>query len=210
MRNKGVSFLADVLLIGLIPLVVSAVILLGLVGVDLKDLLLSTGKEGACETSIFKLSLKEKIFSGTINELRCPTDKIEVHEKAIETIAESMVDCWNRYGKGKRDFLSNAFGIDSYCFVCSEVNVDGTLNVNELIGYLNERKIAGVSYWDYLDTPSFVGELKDEIYVVYVYSFRSFPYEKPFMGKNTKRVMVFSPEKLTNMCRTEVYIGREF
>jgi len=208
-KKKGVSFSSSVL-IGLILLVVSAIILLGLVGVDLKDLLLSTGKEGACETSLFRLSLKEKFSFGDIHELKCPTDKIEAHEKAVETIAESMVDCWNRYGKGKRDFLSNAFGLDYYCFICSGITIDGDVDLSELMGYLRERKIAGVSYWDYLDRPSFEGELKDKINVVYVYALRSFPYEKPFMGKNTKKIVVFSPEKLANMCITDIYIGREF
>lgn len=58
-------------------------------------------------------------------DLRCKKDFIESEaigqEEVFEEVSNSMLRCWQRYGSGEEDFLSNFNSDGSWCFTCAKL-----------------------------------------------------------------------------------------
>ncbi len=77
--------------------------------------------------------------------------------KAYKEIADSMVDCWNAFDRGKTDFIK-AMGRETFCFPCRAVVFDEKIKKEnaKIVGferYLNEKNTRGQNsptYMQYL------------------------------------------------------------
>ncbi len=90
--------------------------------------------------------------------------------KAYKEIADSMIDCWNAFERGKTDFL-NSIKKDTFCFPCraivfsDEIKKEGT----QMIGfskYLNEQNTKGKNsptYMQYLANDNFYTLEKEDL-----------------------------------------------
>ncbi|MFH1209164.1 MAG: hypothetical protein V1663_00020 [archaeon] len=78
------------------------------------------------------------------------TIKKDNNEQEIyETLARSMYDCWDMYGRGKIDFFSDwdSFQGDTHCRICTKINVDqdinGKINIDRFEEYLSKHNAPG-------------------------------------------------------------------
>jgi len=113
----------------------------------------------ACETSV-DLRAKGKIAGHTLlSNLECETYNSTIddtNEEIIkETIATEMFSCWNMFGEGEVDFLSDYdFGKgDNWCHICSRIEFgDDVPMINDFDGYLRDTEIPiiGESFYSYI------------------------------------------------------------
>ena len=90
--------------------------------------------------------------------------------KAYEDIANSMIDCWRTFDRGKSDFI-NAVEKEPFCFQCRAISFSDEIKKEKLImvgfnSYLNDQKIAGKSspsYIQYLANDNLYNMSEEEI-----------------------------------------------
>jgi hypothetical protein len=125
-----------------------AVVVLGFLLPPLARTMTREGDKKACQAWV---SIQAGATPGGIpvKEINsaCTTQKEEFEtgdkEKLYESLAYSMYDCWDMYGRGKTDFLSDLKlpweKYPFYCFICSRITVDkkGELDMDEFAEYLN-------------------------------------------------------------------------
>lgn len=142
MDRKGIS---EMVLIGLIVLLASAIVMGYATGI-IAGMIKGKSDVEMCRTSVelnAQSILNEQIFSTAIN---CPSDNITIKDvkKAKETIANSMYDCWYKFGEYKLDFIKSKYG--KYCYLCSKIDFDESLAKKNLVDfgdYLENKKIQG-------------------------------------------------------------------
>lgn len=66
-------------------------------------------------------------FFSNIN-VQCKKDRISISEDDKETVfrevADSMYRCWNRYGSGEHDFMSNVDTEGEWCYTCAKIDFE--------------------------------------------------------------------------------------
>jgi hypothetical protein len=81
-----------------------------------------------CETQVNLHSVE--IFEGKLpGELdQCETNSFEVNEDDEEEIkkilADEMYYCWDQFGEGRKDFISEWRTTGRWCFICSRIDYD--------------------------------------------------------------------------------------
>jgi hypothetical protein len=117
-----------------------------------------------CKTQVnlHSIDVAELKFPGKIDQ--CVTNNIEIdskdEEEIKETIAYEMYDCWDQFGEGKKDFMTE-WSDDKWCFICSRIDFDKSVNkeyptVGNFDVYLRETKFPyfrenkTVNFYDYL------------------------------------------------------------
>jgi len=106
----------------------------------------SASSKSSCEESVLLKAKAKNLKLESKVDLQCETTKLkidEINKKNTRKIADAMYDCWDQFGGGKVDFLSDwdFGGTDTFCFICSKVEFDSSIKGNKLdLGaYLNEN-----------------------------------------------------------------------
>ena len=117
----------------------------------------------SCKTSVL-LRAKSKILGNPIlDDLNCETNAFSIESKNEEIIKEQiateMFSCWNMFGEGETDFLSDRdFGKgDNWCHICSRIDFDNNVErdvpvVEDFDQYLRDEEIPiiGKSFYAYI------------------------------------------------------------
>lgn len=134
-----------------------------------------------------------KLLGGNVPGELTQCDPIEVEfdendgeEAIMETMSYEMYSCWNRFGEGEVDFISNWDGGDKKCYVCAIMDFDKNLQAttpeirgfdnylrDEEFPYFKENK--NVSFYEYLYgehnvesmSNEFIIDTKDTNYIVF-------------------------------------------
>lgn len=105
-------------------------------------------------------------FFSNLN-LKCKKDYIKIdstkQDKVFTTIGDEMKRCWNRYGEGKYDFLSNYdSATGTWCFVCGELDFSDDAQIkpiykfNDFIDWSKKTKLmlangSQTTYYNYIN-----------------------------------------------------------
>ena len=89
---------------------------------------------------------------------------VEKKEKVFELIAKRARSCWERYGSGELDFMSNYDTTGEYCFPCSKIAFEEkntNYDYEEFINWIqnnrpenNDKTYAELTNFQYYDTSS--------------------------------------------------------
>jgi hypothetical protein len=150
------------ILIGIIITLVVAGILFVVVKIILDNANEAASRK-ACETSV-DIRAKGKIAGHTLlSNLECETYNMTIdstNEEIIKNqIATEMFSCWNMFGEGKVDFLSdNDFGKgDNWCHICSRIDFNDKVQkevpkLNDFDQYLKDTEIPiiGKTFYEHI------------------------------------------------------------
>ncbi len=161
-------------IVALVLLLVSFVVLVGY-ALYVKISLDKSGDIEGCKLSVLSRSIKG--LRETNLPVDCPIVKINIlskndrkvkneenifvdnQEQIKEAIAKEMYDCWNKFGKGELDFVSD-FELfeDRACYVCSQINFgsidrlvpeDGFIKNYEAYLIETDAPLRNISYYKY-------------------------------------------------------------
>jgi hypothetical protein len=129
------------------------------------DLTTTVAEDANCKKSVaLKSSSTVKLYE-FIEELNhnCKTEykelKTDVKTENLKSISNSMTKCWDRFGAGEFDFLSNFDTEGNWCFTCAKLHSDESINPisfsTDLIPYQKNNSItlsngSSIFYYDYM------------------------------------------------------------
>jgi hypothetical protein len=111
----------------------------------------ATSDNSAVKAATFFYNIDKKCSKDDI------TEKLETKDEKFQLIGDRMVSCWERYGKGQYDFMSNINTEGNWCFTCGAIEFtdsDEVYDYNEFIKWTNNTKLKRnneeITYHDYV------------------------------------------------------------
>lgn len=115
---------------------------------------------------------------------KCQKDDIKIKEtskdKTFEVLSERMLSCWDRYGKGEYDFMSNLNTDGNWCFTCGAATFSNTGEVYDFNEYVEWTKTHNIKLKNGTEIPYYN-------YVAMKYSDYN---EQEFMEMNTALIQL--------------------
>lgn len=156
-------------LVSIIVILITALIFFKFQG-NLKDIYAEATAKQTCKTSVYMASKLKLIYADFINEIKCPTIKLDIDDKnegiAKKKVADAMYDCWDQFGRGKLELFSDD---NVYCHICHRVTFGEEVKVDRFMEYLASNKVPAqkVSYLQFLTTEKtknsdFLNELENK------------------------------------------------
>ncbi len=162
MDKKGIVYAS---LTTLILIILSAVVLIIVIGVFYRPFVVDTVNDYTCFMSVVIKSYSKGAGTGVLQDipvvgsaaeffnspfdLKCKMKnvKVKTKEEAKKRIAKEMASCWGNFGEGKYDFYSDIqFGLwsenNNLCYTCARISSDLDIKItgSEMAVYLRDKK----------------------------------------------------------------------